>query len=98
MKQKTLVPVYNEPFRFDLRNRDLEDVELEVFVMDYDRFSRNDAMGVVLLGKDVKHESGKKHWTDMLLSPQNSVSMWHTILPASVAMKPSAHLKSTHRS
>ena len=81
VKKNTLVATFNEPFQFDLENKDINHVELEVVVMDYDRFSRNDLIGTVLLGANVNHQSGQSHWTDMVATPQQRISRWHSIKP-----------------
>ena len=81
VKKNTLVATFNEPFQFDLEKKDINHVELEVVVMDYDRFSRNDLIGTVLLGANVHHQSGQSHWTDMVATPQQRISRWHSIKP-----------------
>ena len=81
VKKNTLVATFNEPFQFDLEKKDINHVELEVVVMDYDRFSRNDLIGTVLLGANVNHQSGQSHWTDMVATPQQRISRWHSIKP-----------------
>ena len=82
IKRNTLVAVFNEPFHFDLEKRDINHVRLEVVVMDFDRFSRNDYIGTVLLGANVHHDSGRSHWMDVVeTSQQRIVSRWHSIKP-----------------
>ena len=98
VKKNTLVATFNEPFQFDLENKDINHVELEVVIMDYDRFSRNDLMGTVLLGANVDHQSGRSHWTDMVATPQQRISRWHSIKPTlhriGTVMRKSWHRKS----
>ena len=82
MKRNTLVAVFNEPFQFDLEKKDINHVGLEIVVMDYDRFTRNDYIGTVLLGANVHHHSGRSHWTDTIgTSQQRIISRWHSIKP-----------------
>ena len=81
VKKNTLVATFNEPFQFDLEKKDINHVELEVVIMDYDRFSRNDLIGTVLLGANVNHQSGQSHWTEMIATPQQRISRWHSIKP-----------------
>ena len=83
IKRNTLLAVFNEPFQFDLDKRDIKDISLEVLVMDYDRFTRNDIMGVVLLGRSVHNQLGCSHWAEMIASPQQSITQWHSIRPVS---------------
>lgn len=81
VKKNTLNPVFNESFQFSIPKTgiNLKDVSLDLVVMDYDRFSRDDRMGFVTIGEQSTHESGRKHWADMLSSPGHSVSQWHPI-------------------
>ena len=81
IKRNTLIAVFNEPFQFDLEKRDINKVSLEVLLMNYDRFSRNHLIGIVLLGVSVEHRSGRSHWTEVIATPQQSISQWHTIKP-----------------
>ena len=59
----------------------MSDIHMEVLLMDYDRFSRNDVIGVIFIGENTSHSTGRKHWIDMVQSPQQSVSHWHSVLP-----------------
>ena len=54
---------------------------LQIVVMDYDRFSRNDHVGIVDLGCDVSNDSGRNHWEEIINSPKEPISHWHPILP-----------------
>ena len=78
IKKNTLVAVFNEPFHFDLDKKDINHVKLEVVVMDFDRFTRNDYIGTVLLGANVHHHSGRSHWTDVV-AQRRIISRWHSI-------------------
>ena len=80
VKRNTLLPIFNEKFMFNVSTMDLKDIVLEVKVMDYDRFSRNDLMGVVLIGENVQQETGRVHWAEMISSVNQAVSHWHPIL------------------
>ena len=81
VKKNTLVATFNEPFQFKIEKKDINDVGLEVVVMDYDRLSRDDLIGTVLLGVNVDHQSGFSHWTDMVATPHQRISRWHSIKP-----------------
>lgn len=87
MKKNTLVPVFNESFIFDVAMMDLSDISLEVVVMDYDRFSANDLVGVIIIGEHSPHESGRSHWEEIMVSPKHRVSRWHTIRPPQPGFK-----------
>lgn len=81
VKKNTLVPIYNESFQFDISGMDIRQVSLEIWVMDYDWFSRNDKMGVVYVGANSPQEVGRCHWLEILSSPEHQTSHWHTIIP-----------------
>lgn len=82
VKRNTLTPVYNESFQFEIsKEMDMSNVHMELLLMDYDRLSRNDVIGAILLGERVSHVTGRKHWMDMLESPRQSISQWHSVLP-----------------
>ncbi len=81
VKKNTLVPVFNESFAFDVSRMDLLDISLEFSLMDYDRFTANDLVGVVVIGEHSPHESGKSHWDEIMASPKHRVSRWHSIRP-----------------
>ena len=89
VKKNTLVPIYNENFQFDTTNMDIRHVSLEIWVMDYDWFSRNDKMGVVYIGLNSPQEVGRCHWVEIINSPEQMASHWHAIIPQS-------HLKHTN--
>ena len=79
VKKKTLVPIYNENFRFDLTDMDINYVRLDLIVMDHDILGRNDMMGLVQLGQGSDHSTGRIHWTEMISSPRNPISRWHSL-------------------
>ena len=59
----------------------MSEIHLEIFLMDYDRLSRNDVIGVIHLGERSDHMTGQKQWVDMLQSPKQSISQWHSVAP-----------------
>ena len=81
VKKNTLVPIYNESFQFDVSGMDIRSVSLEIWIMDYDWFSRNDKMGVVYVGANSPQEVGRSHWLEILNSPEHQTSHWHTVIP-----------------
>lgn len=65
VKKRTLTPVYNESFVFDLPSSDPSDLELvsfELLVMDWDRVTKNEVMGRCVIGMGAKNSSGRNHW------------------------------------
>ena len=81
MKKNTLIPAFNESFVFDVAMMNPSGISLEVLVMDYDRFSANDLVGVIIIGENSPHESGKSHWEEIMASPKHRVCRWHSIRP-----------------
>jgi len=92
IKRSTLLPVFNEPFQFDIVDMNLKNVHLEILVMDHDRFRRNDIIGVVYIGPNSPQECGRSQWSEMLITPRHSVSRWHPLLPRHEAKTVHKHL------
>ena len=82
IKHKTLVPVYNEAFQFDIPGNRIANLELEILIMDHDRFSRDDVIGVIRLGNSVEGESEYRHWNETFLRLQQNVTQWHSVKDA----------------
>lgn len=81
VRKNTLTPIFNEQFQFNLTNMELASIQLNFIVMDYDRFSRDDFMGVVKIGGVVSEETGRTHWEEMMSAPNLAISRWHPIAP-----------------
>ena len=73
------MPVFNELCLLDVSTYDINHVQLEVVVMDYDRFGRNDEVGGIEFGKDSTHTSGQVHWNKVVGTPSTCVTFWHAI-------------------
>ena len=80
-KQFTLTSIFNEAFRFDLRNINIQEVTLDVCVISYDRFAKDEEIGRIQIGSEVDHETGSHHWKQVLAQPQNRISHWHAFAP-----------------
>ena len=68
MKKRTLNPVFNESFVFDLpasQYTGLEGVELEFLVLDWDRLTKNEVIGRLELGRLDGQEKATKQWQDI---------------------------------
>ena len=80
VKNKTLAPIYNETFQFDVTEMDMRFVQLELKVInDHDILGSNLLMGTVDLGSKSEHCTGKTHWTEMTSSPCNQICYWHSL-------------------
>ena len=81
VRDKTLNPIFNESFVFSITSEKIRYSTLHVAVMDYDKFSKNDYIGVI----DLCERAGgteSKHWKEMLSSSGQPVSFWHTLKEA----------------
>ena len=79
IKRRTLNPVWNEVFTFDVPIDKIRDITFVFTVMDFDRILSNEAIGQVNIGYRTAGTS-LKHWTEMLNSPRKPVAMWHKII------------------
>ena len=78
IKDRTLNPVFNESFVFNVPYEKIRATSLIVSVMDYDRMGRNELIGSVILGS----KSGPmemKHWNEMFSKSRTQVSQWHIL-------------------
>ena len=73
------MPVFNESFQFDLSDMDLANVMLQFSVMDYDRFTQNDVIGVFSVGGRAPSKVGRDHWSQVMSSHGHAVSHWHSL-------------------
>ncbi len=85
VKTNTRAPVFNESFTFNVSRFDLNELSLEVVLMDYNRFTSNEPMGGVFIGKNAPTESGRSHWTEAVAGYSIvAISRWHGVLPLPV--------------
>uniref|UniRef100_UPI00398F291F synaptotagmin-10 isoform X2 n=1 Tax=Pristiophorus japonicus TaxID=55135 RepID=UPI00398F291F len=80
-KKNTLNPVYNEAIIFDIPPENMEQVSLSITVMDYDRVSHNEVIGVCRVGQDAEG-LGRDHWNEMLAYPRKPIAHWHPLAEA----------------
>ena len=81
IKRSTVMPIFNEPFRFELPNIDIHSVSLEILIMDHNRFSGDEIMGIIRIGDSAPDETGRSHWSEILRTPGQAVSRWHSAWP-----------------
>ena len=88
VKHNTLHPVYNESFSYKLTEEmNVDDISLSFYIVNLDRFSWNDIIGVSTIGLSVNSKVGKKHWTELMQFPCQRISYWHSIQLATAAQK-----------
>ena len=80
VKRNTLLPIFNESFQFDLRGMHPKQVVLNILLIDNDRFTQGDVVGMVNIGAMVPHDTGRQHWEQIISQPNTSVEGWHPIL------------------
>ena len=56
----------------------LQQVQLVLTVVDYDRIGTSDPIGRVLLGSKASGAEFR-HWSDMLANPRRPIAQWHPL-------------------
>ncbi|XP_021024039.1 synaptotagmin-5 [Mus caroli] len=80
IKKNTLNPYYNEAFSFEVPCDQVQKVQVELTVLDYDKLGKNEAIGRVAVGAAVGG-AGLRHWADMLANPRRPIAQWHSLRP-----------------
>lgn len=80
IKKNTLNPYYNEAFSFEVPCDQVQKVQVELTVLDYDKLGKNEAIGRVAVGAAVGG-AGLRHWADMLANPRRPIAQWHSLWP-----------------
>merc|ERR1711902_229117 len=64
IKKRSLNPVFNESFIFDLPSKEgsLEDIQLEVVMCDWDRITKNEVIGSLVLSSESPDSAALAHW------------------------------------
>uniref|UniRef100_A0A1I7XZD6 C2 domain-containing protein n=1 Tax=Steinernema glaseri TaxID=37863 RepID=A0A1I7XZD6_9BILA len=76
VKRRTLAPVYNESFVFDLPSTaeaDLSAIRFEVSVLDWDRVARNEVMARCVI------DDANAHWQQARQNPRRQIAEWHSL-------------------
>lgn len=81
VKKRTLNPVFNESFVFDLpaAATSLDNVSLEFVVLDWDRVTKNEVIGRLELGGSKSTGTALHHWNEVLNSPRRQIAEWHKL-------------------
>ncbi|KAL6086980.1 hypothetical protein STEG23_036675, partial [Scotinomys teguina] len=80
IKKNILNPYYNEAFSFEVPCDQVQKVQVELTVLDYDKLGKNEAIGRVAVGAAVGG-AGLRHWADMLANPRRPIAQWHSLRP-----------------
>lgn len=79
VKKRTLNPVYNESFVFEVpADEDLRNMSVEFLVLDWDRVTKNEVIGRLELGLN-EGEMASKHWMEVINSPRKQIADWHKL-------------------
>uniref|UniRef100_H0WKC9 Synaptotagmin 11 n=1 Tax=Otolemur garnettii TaxID=30611 RepID=H0WKC9_OTOGA len=79
VKKCTLNPVFNESFIYDIPTDLLPDISIEFLVIDFDRTTKNEVVGRLILGAHSVTTSGAEHWREVCESPRKPVAKWHSL-------------------
>uniref|UniRef100_A0A669BLP6 Synaptotagmin XIb n=1 Tax=Oreochromis niloticus TaxID=8128 RepID=A0A669BLP6_ORENI len=79
VKKCTLNPVFNESFIYDIPPELLPEISVEFLVVDFDRTTKNEVLGRLLLGLHSPSPSGASHWREVCENPRRQISKWHNL-------------------
>ncbi|GMT09558.1 hypothetical protein PFISCL1PPCAC_855, partial [Pristionchus fissidentatus] len=90
-KKANLNPVYHETMEFDLPSAHIDDTNILVQVMDWDRIGKDDLLGCCILGKRSTTAQGRNQWDQCFAQHEvglgqalgqkpKPVGQWHSIL------------------
>eukprot|EP00095_Tigriopus_kingsejongensis_P007851 maker-scaffold62_size438377-snap-gene-2.13 protein:Tk07851 transcript:maker-scaffold62_size438377-snap-gene-2.13-mRNA-1 annotation:"synaptotagmin iv" len=82
VKKRTLNPVFNESFVFDLPHLDdqgLKNISLEFLLLDWDRVTKNEVIGRLDLGGLNCAGTALQHWNEVITSPRRQIAEWHKL-------------------
>lgn len=79
VKKCTLNPVFNESFIYDIPTDLLPEISIEFLVIDFDRTTKNEVVGRLILGAHSVTACGAEHWREVCESPRKPVAKWHSL-------------------
>ena len=79
-ERRVVNPVINEGCKVLLCTMNTDDIQIDIVVMSYDRFSHNHVIGSISMGEKVSHESGQMHWKEVMQLKDIACSRWHAVL------------------
>lgn len=79
VKKRTLNPVFNESFVFDIPYTDgLHNISMEFLALDWDRVTKNEVIGQLKLGLDTPGPEAR-HWREVINNPRKQIAEWHKL-------------------
>jgi hypothetical protein len=81
VKKRTLNPVFNESFVFELPHLEegLKNISLEFMLLDWDRVTKNEVIGRLDLGGGKCTGTALHHWNEVISSPRRQIAEWHKL-------------------
>nr|XP_020652982.1 synaptotagmin-11 isoform X1 [Pogona vitticeps] len=79
VKKCTLNPIFNESFIYDIPAELLPDVSIEFLAIDFDRTTKNEVVGRLILGAHSVTAGGVDHWREVCESPRKQITKWHSL-------------------
>ncbi|XP_031441943.1 synaptotagmin-11-like [Clupea harengus] len=79
VKKCTLNPVFNESFIYDVPAELMPDLSVEFLVIDFDRTTKNEMVGRVVLGGQSPSPTGVTHWREVCDNPRRQIAKWHNL-------------------
>ncbi|XP_069806403.1 synaptotagmin-11 isoform X2 [Dendropsophus ebraccatus] len=79
VKKCTLSPVFNESFIYDIPIDLLPDISIEFLVIDFDRTTKNQVVGRLILGAHSVTAGGIEHWREVCDNPRKLIAKWHSL-------------------
>ncbi|OPJ85640.1 synaptotagmin-11 [Patagioenas fasciata monilis] len=79
VKKCTLNPVFNESFIYDIPAELLPDISLEFLVIAFERSTKNEVVGRLILGAHSATPAGAEHWRELCENPRKAVPKWHSL-------------------
>lgn len=82
-KKRTLNPVFNESFVFDIpQDEGLDNIQIQFLVYDHDRVTRDEVIGKIEIGSNAalgSSPNSAKHWYEVIKSPRRQIAEWHKV-------------------
>ncbi|CAL4067347.1 unnamed protein product, partial [Meganyctiphanes norvegica] len=76
-----LNPVFNFNEIFEVPWEKLKVCQIDILVMDYDRWKKNEVIGKVTFGKEGGSPTERKHYNQMINKPNEAQIQWHRLKP-----------------
>lgn len=81
VKKRTLSPVFNESFVFDIPHEEgLDNIQMQFLVYDHDRVTRNELIGKIDMSCQTGGSVTEKHWNEVIKSPRKQIAQWHKLV------------------